>query len=244
MRAHPRAYLAELARASDLLVVEIATTLSAFVAEDVPGSIMRGVPREEWDARGLSDDEIRAIASVNTEERFAPLVQRINTIERIPADGWRMAGDVLYQGSVLMAPLVLAALVERSAGDVLVATPDRGSRAGHSRSAAERGAFSPQGPARVARGHESLLARRASHRRCDGVVGAPAPVARRRPGASLARGVTIGGSAPEAWKRGGRFQARGLAVRGNDGQRAEGSRAQDGHCSAEHGARRLSAAAQ
>jgi len=121
-----RAYLADLARASDLLVLDIATTLSAFVAEDVPGSIMRGVPREEWDARGLSDDEVRAIASVNTEERFAPLVRRINTIERIPADGWRMAGDVLYQGSVLMAPLVLAALVERSAGDVLVATPDRG----------------------------------------------------------------------------------------------------------------------
>ena len=121
-----RAYLAELARASDLLVVDIATTLSAFVAEDLPGSIMRGVPREEWAALGLSDDEIRAIASANTEARFAPLVQRIRTIERIPADGWRMAGDVLYQGSILMAPPVLAALVERSAGDVLVATPDRG----------------------------------------------------------------------------------------------------------------------
>jgi hypothetical protein len=121
-----RAYLAEMARASDLLVVDIANTLSAFVAEDLPGSIMRGVPRNEWDALGLSDGEIRAIASANTEERFAPLVQRIHTIERIPADGWRMAGDVLYQGSVLMAPLVLGALAERSAGDVLMATPDRG----------------------------------------------------------------------------------------------------------------------
>src|ERR1700694_5157140 len=122
----PRAYLAEMARASDLLVVDIANTLSAFVAEDLPGSIMRGVPRDEWDALGLSDGEIRAIASANTEERFAPLVERIHTIERIAADGWRMAGDVLYQGSVLMAPPVLGALAERSAGDVLMATPDRG----------------------------------------------------------------------------------------------------------------------
>jgi hypothetical protein len=56
--------------------------------------------------------------------------------------------------------------------------------------------------------------------------------------------VTIGGSAPEAWKRGGLLQARGLAVRGNDGQRAERSRTQDGHRGAQHCARRLSAAAQ
>src|ERR1700694_2943583 len=102
-----RAYLGEMARASDLLVVDIANTLSAFVAEDLPGSIMRGVPRAEWDALGLSDDEVRVIASANTAERFGQLVQRIHTIERIPADGWRMAGDVLYQGSVLMAPPVL-----------------------------------------------------------------------------------------------------------------------------------------
>src|ERR1700694_4362677 len=90
------------------------------------GPSMRGVPREAGAALGSSDDEIRAIASANTEARFSALVQRIRTIERIPADGWRMAGDVLYQGSILMAPEVLAALVERSAGDVLVATPDRG----------------------------------------------------------------------------------------------------------------------
>jgi hypothetical protein len=36
-----------------------------------------------------------------------------------------MAGDTLYQGSILMAPDVLRAFVERAGGDVLIGVPDR-----------------------------------------------------------------------------------------------------------------------
>ncbi|MBV9099578.1 MAG: hypothetical protein JOZ46_02675 [Candidatus Dormibacteraeota bacterium] len=121
-----RAYLETLSRAGELARQDIATSMCAFVAEDLPGSIMRGVPRSEWEAAGLDDAAVRAVASDNTAERFARMVERIRGIERIPADGWRMAGDPLYQGSVLMAPAVLAALVERSGGDVLLGVPDRG----------------------------------------------------------------------------------------------------------------------
>ena len=39
---------------------------------------------------------------------------------------WRMAGDTLFQGSILMAPDVIRAFVERAGGDVLIGVPDRG----------------------------------------------------------------------------------------------------------------------
>ena len=87
---------------------------------------MRGVPRDEWTAIGLSDKDTRAVATANTVERFEPLVARIARTDRIPADGWRVASDPLFQGSMLMAPRVLAAFAERAGGDVLLGVPDRG----------------------------------------------------------------------------------------------------------------------
>lgn len=117
--------LAKLGRSGDLLRVPIGADMTAFAAEELPGSIMRGVPREEWTAAGMSDDDVQRSATANTAARFAPLVARIAQTERIPADGWRVASDPLFQGSLLMAPAVLAAFVARAGGDVLLGVPDR-----------------------------------------------------------------------------------------------------------------------
>ncbi len=67
----------------------------------------------------------RRAADENTATRFARVLERIAAIERIPADGWRLAGDSLYQGSIVMVPALLRALVERSGGDILIGLPDR-----------------------------------------------------------------------------------------------------------------------
>jgi hypothetical protein len=113
-------------RVGDLLRAPIGADMTAFVAEELPGSIMRGVPRDEWTQVGLSDEDVERAATLNTAERFEPLVGRIARTERIPADGWRVASDPLFQGSLLMAPRVLAAFAERAGGDVLLGVPDRG----------------------------------------------------------------------------------------------------------------------
>ena len=121
-----RTYLRGMSRATELLTRDVAADLIAFVAEDLPGSLMRGLPRKDWRDAGLSDAEVRAAADANTAQRFAGLVARIRGADRVPADGWRMAGDPLFQGSAVTVPEVLAAFVERSAGDVLLGVPDRG----------------------------------------------------------------------------------------------------------------------
>ncbi|HEX6492039.1 MAG TPA: hypothetical protein VF112_00935 [Candidatus Dormibacteraeota bacterium] len=119
-----RAHLADFSRSAELLTAPLPADLVAFVAEALPGSYMRGVPREEW--AGTPDDEVRRAAAANTEARFATLPERILAAGRVARDGWRMGADALFQGSVLMAPGVLRALVERAGGEVLIANPDRG----------------------------------------------------------------------------------------------------------------------
>lgn len=119
-------YLRGIARASELLVREMPVDLVAFAAETLPAASMRGVPRSEWVDAGVEDSAVAAAADRNTERRFAHLVDRIRGADRVPADGWRMAGDQMFQGSALLVPAVLAALAERAGGDVLVAVPDRG----------------------------------------------------------------------------------------------------------------------
>src|SRR5579863_2626145 len=86
-------FLASHGRVGDLLRAPVAADMTAFVAEELPGSIMRGVPREEWTAQDLKDDDVRRVATANTAERFEPLVARIARTDRIPADGWRVASD-------------------------------------------------------------------------------------------------------------------------------------------------------
>lgn len=119
-------YMNGISRASDLLQREMPADLVAFAAEQLPQASMRGVPRNDWSAAGLRDEAVAAAVDRNTARRFAHLVERIRSADRVPADGWRMAGDAMFQGSALMVPAVLAALAERANGDVLLAVPDRG----------------------------------------------------------------------------------------------------------------------
>ena len=108
--------------------------LRAQVGADMSGVRRRGASRLDHARRSprrmdVDRDERRGHAprrDANTAERFEPLVARIARTDRIPADGWRVASDPLFQGSVLMAPRVLAAFAERAGGDVLLGVPDRG----------------------------------------------------------------------------------------------------------------------
>lgn len=117
-------YVGEHSRGSDLLVRPVAGELVAFMAEELPNSIMRGVPREEWAPHG--EVAARAAADRATAAKFTALPERIRAAGRVPADGWSFRSDPLFQGSMMLVPAVLAALVERAGGDVLLATPDRG----------------------------------------------------------------------------------------------------------------------
>ena len=119
-----RDHLADFSRAAELLTAPLPADLVAFVAEALPGSYMRGVPRQEW-AGASTDDEVRRAADANTRARFAALPERILAAGRVARDGWRMGADPLFQGSVLMVPEVLRALVERAGTGVLIANPDR-----------------------------------------------------------------------------------------------------------------------
>ena len=119
-------YMKGIARASDLLTRGMPADLVAFAAEELPGPALRGVPRDEWAGTGLDDDGVAAAVSAQTAKRFERLAERIRGATRVPADGWRMAGDPMFQGSALLVPEVLAALTERAEGDVLLGIPDRG----------------------------------------------------------------------------------------------------------------------
>lgn len=121
-----RRYLDGLARSEELLSETVGADVVAFVAESLPGQVMRGVPIAEWEAAGMTTATIRRAADENTAARFTKVMARVAAIDRIPADGWRMSGDSLYQASILKVPALLAALVERAGGDVLIGVPDRG----------------------------------------------------------------------------------------------------------------------
>jgi hypothetical protein len=118
-------YLGGLNRSAELVTRPLGAGMVAFVAEALPGSLMRGVPTADLLAAGLDDGAARAQADANTEQRFASLPQRIRGAARIPADGWRLGSDTLFQGSALLVGSVLAAFAERAGGDVLLAVPDR-----------------------------------------------------------------------------------------------------------------------
>jgi len=120
-----RGYLDELSRASELLTREVAADLVAFVAESLPGSIMRGIPRGEWEERGHDGAAVAAAADRNTAERFAAVARRIGDAERLTRDGWQYAGDTLFASSLLVVPAVLRAFADRAGGDVLIGVPDR-----------------------------------------------------------------------------------------------------------------------
>ena len=99
-----RRYLELLARSEELLTETVGGDIVAFIAESLPGQVMRGVPHAEWEAAGVDMAAVRRAADENTATRFARVLERVAAIERIPADGWRLAGNSLYQGSIVMVP--------------------------------------------------------------------------------------------------------------------------------------------
>lgn len=120
-----RAYLDDLSRAGELLRRDLAGDVVAFVAEALPGSIMRGIPRGDWESRGITAEEVAAAADRNTAARFASVAERVRASDRVPADGWQYAGDTLFAASAVMVPDVLRAFVDKAGGDVLLGIPDR-----------------------------------------------------------------------------------------------------------------------
>lgn len=118
-------YLESVNRAADLIRRDVGADLVAFVAETLPGSVMRGIPLTDLDAAGHSAATARAAADANTANRFAAIPARIRGTDRVPSDGWRLSSDVLFQGSVVLVPDILAAFVERTGGEVLIGLPDR-----------------------------------------------------------------------------------------------------------------------
>ena len=120
-----REYLEDHAAAADLLTAPVAGPLVAFAAEALPGAVMRGIPRDEWTGAGLDDARVRDAADQNTAARFAGLVERIAGSDRVPRDGWRLTGDLVFQSSLLVVPAALEALRRLARADVLVAVPER-----------------------------------------------------------------------------------------------------------------------
>ncbi|HXZ99969.1 MAG TPA: hypothetical protein VEK76_06425 [Candidatus Binatia bacterium] len=118
-------YLEGLSRAAELVTRSLGASVVAFIAEVLPGSVMRGLAAGDLESAGLDPATAGERASVNTGARFAALPERIRAADRIPADGWRMSSDGLFQGSVITVPEVLAAFAERAGGEVLLAVPDR-----------------------------------------------------------------------------------------------------------------------
>jgi hypothetical protein len=118
-------YLESLQRSGELVSRGLGAGMVAFVAEELPGSVMRGLAASELEEAGMSPAAAAERAATNTQSRFASLPSRIRGTDRIPADGWRLGSDILFQGSVVTVPDVLAAFAERAGGDVLLAVPDR-----------------------------------------------------------------------------------------------------------------------
>ena len=118
-------FLGSHGRVGDLLRAPVGADMSAFIAEELPGSIMRGVPRDEWMAIGLSDEDTDASPNSNTAERFEPLVARVRRrIASPPTDGGSH-GSAL-SGQRVDGAALLAAFAERAGGEVLFGVPDRG----------------------------------------------------------------------------------------------------------------------
>ena len=120
-----RDYLSDSARAGELISKTLAGDLVAFVTRQIPVNAMRGVARNEWESTGLTATNITAAADTNTAARFGSLLERINRIDRVPGDGWRISIDELFCGSAILVPEIRRALIEKAQDEVLVAIPDR-----------------------------------------------------------------------------------------------------------------------
>lgn len=113
-------------RQEELVSRAVCGDLHAFVAARQPGLVMQGLSQGALLQAGLDAGLAWDTAQSNTEAHFAPLVDRLSGSGRNPRDGWRLRGDVLFQGSVLLVPAVLEALHSLAGQELWLGIPERG----------------------------------------------------------------------------------------------------------------------
>lgn len=122
-------------RRDELVWRHVCGELYCFVAAQQPGLIMQGLSRRALAQAGMDDEQALAVAQENTEARFGPTIQRLQGSQAVPRDGWRLRGDVLFQGSLLLVPAALEAFWKLAQGEVWFGNPERGTLLAVARSA-------------------------------------------------------------------------------------------------------------
>lgn len=111
-------------RAAELLTRDMAAGLVAFVAEALPGEIMRGVSQDDAAAGGMDPSALAEAADRNTAVRLQGWRQ---LLEVAPVHGrWLFTQDSLFSSSLLMVEDFLRAVAARGRGSALLLAPDRG----------------------------------------------------------------------------------------------------------------------
>ncbi len=158
-------YLEWLARSEELLTEDIGADIVAFIAELLPGQVMRGVPRAEWEAAGIDEAAVRRAADENTRSALrqgarAHRRHRAHPRRRLAA-GRRLPLPGKHRDGAGPAPRAGGALRRRHAHRP--ARPRR--HADHPGRAARGRNVRAAGAAGVARVDEPVLARGAAQRR-------------------------------------------------------------------------------
>jgi hypothetical protein len=111
-------------RAGELLTRPLPAGLLAFIAEALPGEIMRGVSRLEAEQGGLQEQQLWESADQNTAVRLAGWRERLQV--EPPHGRWLFTEDVLFSSSLLLVADFLAAVAAKGGGNALLLAPDRG----------------------------------------------------------------------------------------------------------------------
>ncbi len=111
-------------RAGELVTRSLPAGLLAFIAEALPGEIMRGVSRLEAERSGLGEQQLSERADQNTEVRLAGWRERLQV--EPPHGRWLFTEDVLFSSSLLLVTDFLAAVAAKGGGTAHLLAPDRG----------------------------------------------------------------------------------------------------------------------
>ncbi len=111
-------------RAPELCLRSLPAGLVAFVAEALPGEVMRGVSVRDAAQAGVDQDQLTSAADRNTDLRLHRWREVLaKSRER---DRWLFTEDVLFSSSLLVVPAFLRALAHRGGGRAMLSAPDRG----------------------------------------------------------------------------------------------------------------------
>ena len=111
-------------RANELLSRPMPAGLIAFVAEALPGEIMRGVSRLAAARGGIPDAELMTSADRNTAVRLDSWRQKLAAPPR--AGRWLFTDDVLFSSSLLLVSDFLSEVADKGGGHASLVVPDRG----------------------------------------------------------------------------------------------------------------------